>query len=119
MTTGVGTTVTVEDVEVDTRHWIGGRRVASGSTFADVSPIDEQRIAEIAAGGAEEVDAAVSAARDAFPAWAGLDVAARAAGRRRGAAGIDARAEDRPGWRPATTARSCGRTGAASCRGWG
>ena len=32
---------TVEGVEVDTRHWIGGERVASATTFTDVSPIDE------------------------------------------------------------------------------
>ena len=36
------TTATVEGVEVDTRHWIGGERVASESTFTDISPIDEQ-----------------------------------------------------------------------------
>jgi len=65
-------TVSVEGVQVDTRHWIGGRRVSSVATFTDVSPIDEQPIAEIAAGTSTEVDAAVSAARDAFPGWAGM-----------------------------------------------
>jgi aminomuconate-semialdehyde/2-hydroxymuconate-6-semialdehyde dehydrogenase len=34
-------TATVEGVQVDTRHWIGGRRVASGESFTDISPIDE------------------------------------------------------------------------------
>src|SRR3954470_16212795 len=60
---------TVAGVEVDTRHWIGGRRVASRLTFADVSPIDGETIAEVARGGAEEVDAAVSAASEAFRTW--------------------------------------------------
>ncbi len=87
---------TVEGVEVDTRHWIGGQRVASasGATFTDLSPIDEEPIAEISAGGTTEVDAAVRAARAAFPAWAALSPADRAAHLRRVADGIDARAED-------------------------
>ena len=62
----------VEDVSVDTRHWIGGRRVASAGTFDDISPIDETVIAKVHAGGQQEVDAAVAAAQAAFPAWAAL-----------------------------------------------
>jgi 5-carboxymethyl-2-hydroxymuconic-semialdehyde dehydrogenase len=84
----------VEGVPVDTRHWIGGRRVASAATFTDVSPIDERALAEVSAGGAEEVDAAVRAARDAFPAWAALPVAERSAVLRRVADGVEARIED-------------------------
>jgi 5-carboxymethyl-2-hydroxymuconic-semialdehyde dehydrogenase len=49
--------------------WIGGERVASKSTFTDISPIDEQPIAEVSAGSAAEVDAAVRAAQLAFPSW--------------------------------------------------
>lgn len=87
---------TVEGVPVDTRHWIGGERVASGdgATFADISPIDEAEIAQVAAGGAAEVDAAVAAARAAFPAWAALPVAERSAILRRVAEGVEARVED-------------------------
>ena len=85
---------TVEGVTVDTRHWIGGERVASAETFTDISPIDEQPIAEISAGGEAEVDAAVEAARRAFPAWAALPRAERADVLRGVADGIDARAED-------------------------
>ena len=85
---------TVEGVQVDTRHWIGGRRVESATTFTDVSPIDEQPLAEIAAGGTAEVDAAVTAAQEAFPRWAGLDVAERSAILRRVADEIEARVED-------------------------
>ena len=87
-------TIVVEDVEVDTRHWIGGERVASPTTFTDVSPIDESELGEIAAGGTEEVDRAVRAARVAFPAWSALPVAERSAMLRRLADGIDARAEE-------------------------
>lgn len=84
----------VEGVAVDTRHWIGGRRVASATTFTDISPIDEQPIAQVHAGGQDEVDAAVAAAREAFPAWAGLPVKQRSDILRAVADGIDARRED-------------------------
>jgi 5-carboxymethyl-2-hydroxymuconic-semialdehyde dehydrogenase len=84
----------VEGVEVDTRHWIGGRRVASATTFIDISPIDEQPLAEIYAGTASEVDAAVDAARAAFPAWAALSVKERSDILRAVADGIEARIED-------------------------
>ncbi len=86
--------VQVEGIAVDTRHWIGGRRVPSADTFADVSPIDESVIAHVAAGGTDEVDAAVSAAREAFPAWAALPVAERSAVLRRVADGVEARVEE-------------------------
>lgn len=84
----------VEGVPVDLRHWIGGQRVSSTRTFADVSPIDESEIAQVAAGGASEVDAAVRAARAAFPAWAAQPVADRARILRRVADGVEARIED-------------------------
>jgi aminomuconate-semialdehyde/2-hydroxymuconate-6-semialdehyde dehydrogenase len=87
-------TATVEGVDVDLRHWIGGERVTSATTFDDVSPIDEQVIARVHAGGAAEVDRAVAAARAAFPAWAGLPVAERSAILRRVADGIEARVEE-------------------------
>jgi 5-carboxymethyl-2-hydroxymuconic-semialdehyde dehydrogenase len=88
------TTATVEGVEVDTRHWIGGVRVASESTFTDLSPIDEQPIAEVSAGAAEEVNAAVQAAQHAFPGWAAMPRSERAELLRNVADGIDARAEE-------------------------
>ncbi|HKR70723.1 MAG TPA: aldehyde dehydrogenase [Streptosporangiaceae bacterium] len=84
----------VAGVDVDPRHWIGGRRVRSAPTFTDISPIDEQPIAEIASGGQAEVDAAVEAAQDAFPAWARTPAGERAAALRRIADGIDAQIED-------------------------
>ncbi|MEU9622261.1 MULTISPECIES: aldehyde dehydrogenase family protein [unclassified Streptomyces] len=61
--------------------YIGGEwRAAAGTdTIAVVDPADEQVIAHVPAGTAEDVDAAVSAARAAFPAWAATPPAERAA----------------------------------------
>lgn len=67
-----GRTVEVAGVEVGLDHLIGGRRVGSAETFEDRSPVDGALLGEVAAGGAHEVDLAVEAARDAFPAWAAL-----------------------------------------------
>jgi len=69
----------VAGIGVDTRHWIGGRRVAGASaTFDDLSPIDGRVIARISRGGAVEAAAAVAAAKAAFPAWAATPPAERA-----------------------------------------
>jgi 5-carboxymethyl-2-hydroxymuconic-semialdehyde dehydrogenase len=73
------TNANVAGTEVDTRHWIGGRRVASAATFTDLSPIDERPLAEVARGGAAEVHAAVRAATEAFPGWAATPPKERAA----------------------------------------
>lgn len=61
--------------------YIGGEwRPASGQdTIAVVNPADEQVIGHVPAGTAEDVDAAVRAARDAFPGWAATPPAERAA----------------------------------------
>jgi aminomuconate-semialdehyde/2-hydroxymuconate-6-semialdehyde dehydrogenase len=66
--------VDVEGVTVPLDHYIDGRRVASETTFTVRSPIDWEnwKLAEVANGGQAEVDAAVAAARRAFPAWAAL-----------------------------------------------
>ncbi|MFI9778216.1 aldehyde dehydrogenase [Streptomyces sp. NPDC051956] len=71
-------TLTVAGVTVDTRHWIGGERVASADTFVDVSPIDGSVLGEIARGTVAEASAAVAAARAAFPGWAATPRAERA-----------------------------------------
>ncbi|HKU39065.1 MAG TPA: aldehyde dehydrogenase family protein, partial [Polyangiales bacterium] len=64
---------TIAGVEVETGHWIGGEPSGSGGrTFAVFSPIDGAALCDVAAGGAAEVDAAVRAARAAFPSWAAL-----------------------------------------------
>jgi 5-carboxymethyl-2-hydroxymuconic-semialdehyde dehydrogenase len=84
----------VAGVAVDTRHWIGGRRVASPGTFTDLSPIDEQPLAEVARGGEAEVAAAVAAAGHAFGAWAQTPPQDRAAVLRAIGDGIERRAEE-------------------------
>ena len=71
-------TMSIAGVEVSPDHFIGGERVRSRETFADISPIDESHLAEIARGRAGEADAAVEAARAAFPAWAALGAEGRA-----------------------------------------
>jgi 5-carboxymethyl-2-hydroxymuconic-semialdehyde dehydrogenase len=45
---------------------------ASGETFEVISPIDLKPIARAARGGAEDVDRAAGAAKEAFPAWAAM-----------------------------------------------
>ena len=87
-------TARIAGVDVDTRHWIGGQRVGSADTFADVSPIDESELAQVARGGAAEAGAAVRAAAGAFAGWAATPPAERAELLLAIAAGIEARIED-------------------------
>jgi aminomuconate-semialdehyde/2-hydroxymuconate-6-semialdehyde dehydrogenase len=88
------TTARVAGADVDTRHWIGGRRAGSPGTFTDVSPIDERPIAEVARGGQDEVAQAVAAAREAFPGWAATPPADRAKALHAIADGVEARIEE-------------------------
>jgi aminomuconate-semialdehyde/2-hydroxymuconate-6-semialdehyde dehydrogenase len=71
--------IEVAGVAVDTRHYIGGVRVASAETFTNTSPIDGSFLGEIARGTGSEVQQAVQAAREAFPGWAATAPTARAA----------------------------------------
>jgi len=86
--------VNVAGADVDTRHWIGGQRVESAAAFTDLSPIDEQPLAEVASGGASEVAAAVRAAGDAFGGWSATPPKDRAAVLHAIADGIEARAAE-------------------------
>jgi acyl-CoA reductase-like NAD-dependent aldehyde dehydrogenase len=92
-TAAAGATVEIAGVEVSTEHFIGGRRVGSRERFEVISPIDGNVIAEVAAGGPDEVDQAVRAARDAFPAWGALGATGRAEVLHRLADLIDANVE--------------------------
>jgi aldehyde dehydrogenase (NAD+) len=58
-----------------TRHYINGGWVASidGREMAVENPSTEEKIATISLGGAADADAAVAAAKAAFPAWAATD----------------------------------------------
>ena len=87
-------TARVAGVDVDTRHWIGGRRVGSAATFTDISPIDEQPIAEIARGTSADVSAAVQAAREAFGGWSSTSPELRSRALNAIADGIERRAEE-------------------------
>jgi 5-carboxymethyl-2-hydroxymuconic-semialdehyde dehydrogenase len=60
-------------------HLINGKAVAGQQYFETVNPATQDVLAEVAAGGAAEVNAAVQAAKDAFPAWAGRPATERAA----------------------------------------
>ena len=70
-------------IDEDTRHsfYIGGRWLRSPHADAVpvINPATEERVAQIAAGSAADVDSAVAAARGAFPAFAALSVETRAA----------------------------------------
>ena len=62
-------------------HLIDGRPVAGRSYFETVDPATQDVLAEVARGGAAEIDAAVAAATRAFPPWAKTPPAEREARR--------------------------------------
>ena len=70
MTTGTSTL---------SRHWIDGAWQEGSGAIAVVNPATGETVAEVPAGGAAEVDAAVLAARHAFPRWAATSLADRVA----------------------------------------
>ncbi|PCE28692.1 5-carboxymethyl-2-hydroxymuconate semialdehyde dehydrogenase [Paraburkholderia acidicola] len=59
-------------------HLINGREQTGADYFETVNPANQQVLAEVARGTATEVDAAVQAAKEAFPAWASKPAAERA-----------------------------------------
>src|SRR5580698_9128366 len=61
------------------QHLIDGAAVRSAEYFETVNPATQEVLAEVARGGEREVDAAVAAAKTAFPAWAGRPAVERAA----------------------------------------
>ena len=61
------------------QHLINGAAASSADYFETVNPATQEPLAEVARGGEREVDAAVSAAKAAFPAWAGRPAGERAA----------------------------------------
>ena len=56
---------------------IDGKDVAPDETFETRSPVDESLICTVARGSAADIDAAASAAKAAFPAWAAMSGDAR------------------------------------------
>ncbi len=59
-------------------HLIDGKAVPGRDYFETVNPANQDVLAEVAAGGAEEINAAVAAAKAAFPKWAATPAAERA-----------------------------------------
>ena len=59
-------------------HLIAGKSVAGSEYFETVNPATQEVLAEVASGGEAEVNAAVAAAKEAFPKWAGLPATERA-----------------------------------------
>src|SRR6478672_11066937 len=59
-------------------HLINGKQVAGRDYFETVNPATQEVLAEVASGGEAEVNAAVAAAKEAFPKWAGLPATERA-----------------------------------------
>lgn len=85
----------ISDVAVSPDHYIGGRRIASETTFQVRSPLDwDWKLADVARGDALTADAAVTAAGDAFQAWARLSAEERAVYLHRLADLIDDNIED-------------------------
>jgi len=61
------------------QHLINGAAVPGEEYFETLNPANQEVLAEVARGGEREVDAAVAAAKAAFPAWAGRPATERAA----------------------------------------
>jgi len=59
-------------------HLIDGKSVPGRDYFPTTNPATQEVLAEVARGGTEEVNAAVAAAKAAFPAWAAKPAAERA-----------------------------------------
>ena len=60
------------------QHLIDGKQVESRDYFETVNPATQEVLAEVATGGAAEVNAAVAAAKSAFPKWAAMPAPERA-----------------------------------------
>ena len=60
-------------------HLVNGKTLPGKTYFADINPATQEVLAEVAAGGETEINAAVAAAKAAFPAWAARPATERAA----------------------------------------
>ena len=80
----------------DLQHFIDGRFQPghSGETFRDYNPATGDAVGEVALGGAEDVDQAVTAARRSFPTWSSMSLAERGRTLHRIADQIEAHADE-------------------------
>jgi 5-carboxymethyl-2-hydroxymuconic-semialdehyde dehydrogenase len=69
----------VEAQSMQIQHLINGVSVPGTDYFETLNPATQEVLAEVARGGEREIDAAVAAAKAAFPAWAAKPAAERAA----------------------------------------
>ena len=69
--------LSVAGFQVSPDHYINGERVASDVLFELHSPIDQRLLGQISEGTASHVDAAITAAKNAFPAWSAMSAAER------------------------------------------
>ncbi len=81
---------------IDLLHYIGGEFTpsVSGKTLPVTNPATGETLATLANGGAEEVSAAVQAAKTALPGWSGLSAEARGKWLTKLAEAIEARLEE-------------------------
>jgi 5-carboxymethyl-2-hydroxymuconic-semialdehyde dehydrogenase len=60
-------------------HLVNGKTLPGKTYFEDINPATQEVLAEVAAGGEAEINAAVAAAKAAFPGWASRPATERAA----------------------------------------
>ncbi len=60
------------------QHLINGQSMDSAQRFDTINPATQEVLAHVAAGGATEINAAVAAAKEAFPKWANTPATERA-----------------------------------------
>lgn len=96
MTTALKNIANPQDFYAPKGMLIGGRWVeaVSGAAIAVENPANRTTVAEVPRGGAEDVDKAVTAAAQAFPAWARTNPRERGRALLRIADAMDARAEE-------------------------
>ncbi|MFO1323655.1 MAG: 5-carboxymethyl-2-hydroxymuconate semialdehyde dehydrogenase [Burkholderiales bacterium] len=91
-------------------HLIDGKRVDSADAFPTVNPATQDVLADVASGGEAEVNAAVAAARAAFPKWAATPQATRARIMRRLGDLIGAHVPEISDWETRDTGQVIGQT---------
>lgn len=96
-------------------HWVPA---VSGKTFETINPATEEVIAQVAEGDAEDVDAAVAAAREAFEngPWSKLDARDRGRLMNKLADLIEDEADELAASNRSTTASPCAMPAMPTCR---
>jgi 5-carboxymethyl-2-hydroxymuconic-semialdehyde dehydrogenase len=100
------------------RHYIGGEQAdsADGATLTVDEPATHSTYAELAAGGAADIDRAVSAARAAFEAWSAVPARARSDLLQRIADAIERRGDEIAGFESCDTGQPITQTRGLAAR---